>query len=197
MQRTWWEPWTRLQVRAGQQDLLYVLIVLLMSYICSEHEIIPSYVMASTNWKVILSRHHPLLEHGVVGGLTSSKSSPSLGHWYNLEARGPESSVERVSQTWKRRKRRTGILQQFISIYKEAKSTVLADTKDRTGLLKTLDTCLHASKPPGENIENILSGKIDPSVAIVYSVVKSEDNGTRFWKDLVKGIQGTIPWRWW
>ena len=34
---------------------------------------------------------------------------------------------------------------------KEAKSIIVADTKDRTGLLKTLDT-FHASEPPGMNI---------------------------------------------
>ena len=34
---------------------------------------------------------------------------------------------------------------------KEAKSRILADTKDRTGPLKTLDTCLHPSEPPGES----------------------------------------------
>ena len=58
---------------------------------------------------------------------------------------------------------------------KEAKWIILADTKDRTGLLKTLDTYFHASEPPGENIVNILSGKTDPAVAIVDRAVNSED----------------------
>ena len=76
-------------------------------------------------------------------------------------------------------------------MYKEAKSRILADTKDRTGLLKTLDTCLHSSKPPGENIVNILSGKIDPPVAIVDSVVKSEDTMVQdFEKTWSKGFKG-------
>ena len=57
----------------------------------------------------------------------------------------------------------------------EAKSRILADTKDRTGLLEKLDTCLHPLDPsehPGESIVNILSGKIALPVVNVDSAVK-------------------------
>ena len=76
---------------------------------------------------------------------------------------------------------------------KEAKSIILADTKDRTGLLKTLDT-FHASKPPGMKIVNILSGKTDPTVAIVDRAVNSEDKMLQdFEKTWSKGFYKSIP----
>ena len=57
----------------------------------------------------------------------------------------------------------------------EAKSRILADSKDRTGLGNKLDSCLHPLNPsehPEDSLVNIVSGKIAPPVVNVDSSVK-------------------------
>lgn len=79
----------------------------------------------------------------------------------------------------------------------EAKSRILEDSKDRTGLLKKLDTCIHPLNPsehPGGSIVSIISGKIVSEVVNVDSAVTI---GEKMLKDFEKtwpeGFYKTIP----
>ena len=79
----------------------------------------------------------------------------------------------------------------------EAKSRIVADSKDRAGLGNKLDSCLHPLNPrehPEDSLVNIISGKIAPPGVNADSSVKiGETMLADFEKTWPEGFHKTIP----
>ena len=102
-------------------------------------------------FNIIFSRgniwHHSLLERGMVCGLTVQRVhllevQPQRGHWDNLKARGLEDigpELSHLLQDWVRHKKvgrgGQGYFNSSSHQKEEAKSWILAYTKDSAGLL--------------------------------------------------------------